>query len=291
VDYSPKSLLDHALAYAARGWHVFPLIPRTKLPTKKGGFHNATTNPETIRRWFGGSYPHNIGVRTGMVSRIIVLDADGEDGANNLQKLQREHGPLPATLMSQTGRGLHYWFAINRAIANSASKIAPHIDVRGDGGYAVAPPSTHETGVQYRWLNNLPPAPVSDWLAKLASPPKLAPSFSAPIISPTAPSALRCSTTLESSARYGYAALDRELYHLAHAPEGTRNHHLNRSAYCLGQLIAGQELHAHDVRDGLLGATRTNGLLSDDGLQLVSATIESGLNAGLRFPRDRYGRK
>ena len=163
------STLSDALDYAARGWHVFPLAPRSKVPLKgSSGFRDASTNPATLRRWFGQGYPYNIAIRTGLISGLLMLDADGQEGVENLERLQAEHGTLPATLMSQSSRGPHLWFKLTVPAPKNESKLAPKIDVRADGGYAVAPPSIHPSGAVYRWLNDMPPAPAPDWLIVLA---------------------------------------------------------------------------------------------------------------------------
>jgi hypothetical protein len=88
---------------------------------------------------------------------------------------------------------------------------------------------------------------------------------------------------------YGTAALDRECAALADASPGGRNHALNRASYRLFQLVAGGELDRHDVVDRLVGACHRNGLVHDDGLPSVIATIRSGARAGLQHPRTRSG--
>ena len=81
-----------------------------------------------------------------------MLDIDGDDGEASLRKLEAEHGALPDSVESITGKGRHVWFRINGSpIRNSASTIAPGIDVRGDGGYVLAPPSIHPSGKAYAW--------------------------------------------------------------------------------------------------------------------------------------------
>src|SRR5262245_45059019 len=96
-------MLAAALAYAALGRQVFPLQPQSKLPATRRGFYDATTNPETLRRWFCRGFPYNLAVRTGVASGVLILDADGEIGASNLCALIAEHERLPETLISTTG--------------------------------------------------------------------------------------------------------------------------------------------------------------------------------------------
>jgi hypothetical protein len=110
---------------------------------------------------------------TGPGSGVWVLDVDGEQGRTSLAEQEAGHGPLPATLASRTGRedgGEHRWFTwpVDFNIRNSASKLAPGLDVRGDGGYVVIPPSVHPSGADYHWA--IPEASIADapdWLLKL----------------------------------------------------------------------------------------------------------------------------
>jgi putative DNA primase/helicase len=183
-----------------------------------------------------------------------------------------------------TGRGgRHLWFKYIGPIQCSTGRVAPHVDVRGDGGYAVAPSSVHENGRAYRWATDpkheLAIAP--DWLVDLTRK-KATISERARVYAP--PGAI-C-----SSAAYGAAALNAELATLAAAQPGTRNHALNRCSFVLFQLVAGGELDGGTVEGGLLRACEHNGLIADDGLHSVEKTIASGRRSGLQFPRSRSGR-
>src|SRR5262249_2350778 len=112
-------------------------------------------------------FPYNVAVRTGMMSGVFVIDIDGEIGQATLDRLEAEHGRLPNTLTSTTGKGRHLWFTCTSDIACSTGKIGPGIDVRAGGGYVVVPPSIHPNGTTYRWLNDLPPAAAPNWLIEL----------------------------------------------------------------------------------------------------------------------------
>jgi hypothetical protein len=271
--------LAECLAYAARGWHVFPCKPNAKIPaTGAGGFYNATTNPAALRRWFRW-YPYNIGIRTGAASRIFIFDVDGEAGSENLREIEFQHGRLPLTLISTTGQGRHFWFIADRPIPCSTGRIAPGIDVRADGGYVVAPSSIHPNGKLYQWIDYaIPPAAAPDWLIRLAMKPAPAPR-------PTpAPRSRQGNGNGEA---YGAAALAREAGDLAHTMPGTRNHALNRAAFKMFQLVAGGELERSEVEARLFDACATNGLLADDGERAVRKTIASGARAGMAYPRTR----
>jgi hypothetical protein len=279
---SKPSALDAALDYAARGWLIFPLKPRAKEPATRRGFYDASSNPATLRRWFE-KFPYNVGVRTGTASGVFVVDIDGEIGAASLREIEAKHGPPPATLISATGKGRHLWFKTDAPIPCSTGKIAPGIDARADGGYVVAPPSVHPNGKFYRWLDvSISPAPAPDWLLCLARAAKPLP------ISERARALIRPRLTGQLGA-YGRAALDAEIAILAATAPGGRNHALNRAAFCLFQLVAGGELDRDQVIDRLLDACQRNGLVKDDGLRSVRATMRSAYRAGLTFPRSRSG--
>lgn len=148
-----------ALAYAERfGWAVFPLAPRSKLPAiaEKFGGHgclDATKDIEQIARWWEVDPNRNIGIATGSPSGIFVLDVDARHGGEeSLDALVERHGALPETVISRTGgAGLHFVFRHVAGIRNSAGRLGTGLDVRGDGGYIVAPPSVHDSGRPYAW--------------------------------------------------------------------------------------------------------------------------------------------
>jgi hypothetical protein len=275
-------MLEAALTFAAQGLAVFPCVPRTKDPATKRGFYDATTNPATIRR-FWRIADRNIGIPTGAVSGFWVLDID-PGGEEHIRRFEAEHGALPPTRMVITGRGgRHLWFKYVGPIECSVGRVATHVDVRGDGGYAVVPSSVHENGRAYQWATDpkheLEIAP--DWLVHLTRK-KASISERARVLAP--------SCTVCSSAAYGAAALNAEIAALAATQPGTRNDALNRAAFALFQLVAGGELDGGTVENRLIRACEINGLIADDGPHSVTATIASGKRAGMQFPRSRSGR-
>lgn len=159
-------MLAHALEYASRGWPVFPL--GGKRPRTEHGCKDATTDPSTIEAWWQKFPGANIGIATGRQSGLVVLDVDGDRGESYLEELQRRFGPLPTTLEARTRPGRrHLYFAYpdSAVVRNSESKIGEDIDVRGEGGYAVAPPSIHpETRRPYEWSNAEPVVRLPKWL-------------------------------------------------------------------------------------------------------------------------------
>jgi Bifunctional DNA primase/polymerase, N-terminal/Primase C terminal 1 (PriCT-1) len=154
-----------ALEYAARGWRVFPLNGKVPLAGTRG-CRDASSDPSLVARWPDGA---NVGVATG--NGLVVLDVDGDVGAESLHELAREHGGLPATVSAVTGGGgEHFYFRTEAPVRNSAGKLAPGLDVRGEGGYVVAPPSLHPSGRRYEWDDPpgcAPLAPLPTWLGRL----------------------------------------------------------------------------------------------------------------------------
>jgi hypothetical protein len=274
------TLLTIALDYAARGLAVFPCLEKSKAPACGRGFHEATSNPATLRRWFGSHHAYNIAVATGTMSAVWVLDVDGGVGAAALGDLEAAHGALPPTLASITSTGCHLWFRADGPIASSVGRAGAGLDVRADGGYCLVPPSIHPDGPTYRWANSRPPAIAPGWLVQLARHRPGAPKL---VIS----NGEYIPHFARSGDAYGQAALDREIDELAKTPPGSRNHQLNRAAFSLFQLVAGGELDAAEVRNRLIEAATANGLMAEDGPRQVWATINSGARAGLQHPRSR----
>jgi putative DNA primase/helicase len=172
-------LLKAAERYAARGLHVLPLHSIEagacscrydhcdspgKHPRTEHGVKDASTDPAVIARWWRMWPRASVGIATGAVSRIIVVDVDD---LLALRHLAATKGRLPETATATTGRGVHLYFQHPGGhVPNTSGKIAAHVDTRGDGGYAVAPPSTHYSGAQYRWSSpkGVGPAPCPKWL-------------------------------------------------------------------------------------------------------------------------------
>jgi hypothetical protein len=143
-------MLRTALALARHKLHVFPCLPRDKRPACPRGVKDAT---ETIEKWWQERPECNVAIATGSISGVFAIDIDGADGELELRRLEAEHGPLPATVEVITGNGRHCYFKTPAGvpIRNSAGRIAAGIDVRGDGGYVIAPPSLHPSGKPYCW--------------------------------------------------------------------------------------------------------------------------------------------
>lgn len=158
--------IEAALEYASRGWCVLPVYGlqpdgncecghadcpnKAKHPRIKNWPQEATSNKQKILEWPDAFRFSNIGIATGRKSGIIVVDLDIPDEMSTWNI---------TTLTARTGRGWHFYFTPNGALVrNSVKKLGEGLDIRGDGGFVVAPPSRHSTGKLYEWLN--PSAPV-----------------------------------------------------------------------------------------------------------------------------------
>ena len=177
--------LDFARHYAEMaGWRVLPIKPGGKHPPMGGWRQVATHDLVLIEKWWTEVYPnHGVGVLTGPSSGVFVLDVDvanGKVGAASLAALEAEHGPLPKTAKVRTGSGgWHYYFKwpAGQEIRNDAGKrLGPDLDIRGEGGQVVAPPTMHASGKRYEWVEDpmvgdLEVAEAPQWLVEMLVPP------------------------------------------------------------------------------------------------------------------------
>ena len=148
---------EWALHYAEMGLAVFPLVCRDKVPAVVGGCKVATTERTTIERWWDKNPQYNIGIATGNKSSgLVVIDLDvdknkGIDGYDVLRDWQNKHGKLPETWQSITGRGGYHYFYKDAIVHSNRVGLYEGVDIRGEGGYIVAPPSVHPNGNIYEW--------------------------------------------------------------------------------------------------------------------------------------------
>ena len=178
------TLLDAALEYARMGWPVFPCHRTGHQPLVERGFYAATCDEKAVRAWWTQWPGAAIGLRTGDVSGVFAVDIDPRNGGDAyLAQLEGEHGDLPASVESQTGGdGRHVLLTWpGRPVPCSTGKIGPGIDIKGDGGYVILPPSDHASGQQYHWLPAHEPgsrevADAPTWLLGMIE------SFVAPIV-------------------------------------------------------------------------------------------------------------
>jgi Bifunctional DNA primase/polymerase, N-terminal len=254
-----SALTDAAVRLATEAHcHVFPLRPGGKTPATGHGCLDATTDPGEIRAmWSRHGAGCNIGIATGP-SRLVVVDLDGPAGAASWRELTADHPIEALTAVTPRGRHLYFRALVRRPIRNSASKIGPGVDVRGEGGYVVAPPSRRPEG-GYVWL----PGPrrlasLPGWLADLADPPK-------PIPRPRLPVAAGADD----------GALSRLVGFVLQAQEGQRNAALYWAACRADEYALAGQLPAGVAAAALTLAAREIGL----GEHEIAATIRSGLRA------------
>ncbi|HEY0936065.1 MAG TPA: bifunctional DNA primase/polymerase [Trebonia sp.] len=287
-----SALLRSALAAARRGWHVFPCAAGGKRPALRGNWQDlATTSPGQLRDWWARA-SYNIGIACGP-SGLVVIDldlphepADDDDmaggalfplsGADRLGRLARQHKqryPAGTYVVDTPSGGCHLYFSAPADVRarNSAGVLAPHIDVRADGGYVVGAGSRIDGRVYAARGRPRPAAPLPPWLGQLVT--------QTPVPEVPAP---RLPVTDRAEGRaYAMAALRAETERVAAARPGTRNDTLNRAAFSLGQLVAARLLPPIPVITGLISAAQHAGLSEEE----ATRTVRSGLAGGARKPR------
>lgn len=161
-----------ALAAIERGWSVYACRPRTKVPRTPHGFNDATTEREQVLTWWRETPEASVGIATGAVSGLVVVDIDPRHGGEEtLRDLIAAHGDIPATVESLTGGGGRHLFFQHPGgdIKSRDSALGRGVDVRADRGGIIAPPSVHKSGNRYAWREGRRPdeielAPMPHWL-------------------------------------------------------------------------------------------------------------------------------
>jgi hypothetical protein len=284
-----------AQMYASNGVAVFPVKPRGKAPITTHGLDDATTDTDRVRGWWQTTPDANVAINLQMADRW-ALDVDGPAAKAALDDLQRAYGKLPDTYTVITGRpeghGRHLiWQQPDDGgprirngnlgrLAGEGFAGAEHLDVKGDGGYVIAPPSVHASGRPYlsqgKWSQaEVPPA----WLAGLVRRCQEREEAPPPPFNPPRPE------VDGEPRRRAQARMDGLCGHLAAmSPDTGRNNALNHAAYVLGQLVAVGVLDESEAQHNLNMAATACGLVRDDGPRSVAATIHSGLTSGRTAP-------
>ena len=281
-------LLKSALHLARQGFEVLPChspgvggcscrqpdcVSAGKHPRTRQGLHDATADPALIRQWWQRWPTANVAIRTGAVSGLVVIDIDPDHGGLDTMRSLAAEAPIPKGLRVRTGSGgWHLYFAHpGGRVRNSAgTALGPGVDVRGDGGYVIAPPSRHISGGTYQWTGpwTLPDLP-DHLLSRVRPPERPTPTWTEPV---------RLDRALSA---WAAKALDDEARQVGTAPAGGRNHRLNRAAFSLGQIVGAGLLDPDTVTDHLHHAALRAGL----GAREATMTIRSGLQAGMTRPR------
>jgi Bifunctional DNA primase/polymerase, N-terminal/Primase C terminal 1 (PriCT-1) len=158
-----------AVAYHRRGWCPIPVKERSKQTSlaQLAPYLSRKASREELSSW---SWP-GVGIVTGPVSGILVLDVDGPEGEDEVKK----HGHPITPMVRTASGGLHLYFRHPEVEVRTGIRVAAGLDVKASGGYVVAPPSVGSNGKRYEWiisLNDAQPADPPDWLMQLLQRPK-----------------------------------------------------------------------------------------------------------------------
>lgn len=277
VKQARPSLMEAAIWYARMGLRVHPLkdagTEKGKEPRLPAWQDKASSDVSEVTLWWT-MYPNaNIGIATGGVDGVDVLDLDGEEA-------QRLFDECPDTPYVKTSNGRHVYFAAD-GLRNGVDvhPMLNGVDLRGEGGYVVAPPSIHPDGTMYEWAVSPSKkrfAPLPMWVKALNSKQRDVPvEFQIRALPQDAPEV----PDLQKDA-YARRAIDGILSDMRNAVEGGRNHTLNELAFRAGRLIAGGAIDADAIVGELAQAAMDVGLPAHE----VRATLKSGIEAGQKQP-------
>jgi hypothetical protein len=141
--------LKYARDYVEKGFSVIPLRPNTKIPALPSWepYQDRLPTDEELKLWFDNNYGYNIGIVTGRVSGLAVIDCDTEAAIDYIFKHGLDQAPTV-----ETSKGRHYYFKSSGVKSEKYTDGNIKIDLKAEGGYVVAPPSIHETGKLYQWM-------------------------------------------------------------------------------------------------------------------------------------------
>ncbi len=280
---APSANKDAALALANRGLRIFPCNP-DKTP-RVAAWEQAATNSQFAVAVKWEASPESLPALPVGAHGLVVIDADrkagGADGVAAFHALCAEHRiDLSTAFVVQTpSDGLHFYWRTDAPYGNSRGSLPDGIDVRGLGGYVIAPGATLPDGRSYRHVygswDAIPPLPEA--LASFLREKR-------PMTSPTLASAADSSLIGERERLCASAALADEVAKLRAMGEGSgRNRALNEAAHSLGTMDGWIDLN--EVAEALWEASIANGYAAKDGEAAAKQTITSGLAAGRTKPR------
>ncbi|ORE94116.1 phage/plasmid primase P4 family protein [Stappia sp. 22II-S9-Z10] len=290
------TMMDAALAFAARGWPVFPCNPvaddpkGSKRPLTEHGLKNASTDEDVIRTWWSRWPEALIGLPTGAGLGAFVVDLDPREKSctelwADLEELIGASLGEPIVAETQSG-GWHLYFAWpelagSEKLGNRSgtrSGLPAHVDVRGEGGYVIAPPSIMSNGRRYKWRQGpamgLTRAP-EELLDCILRRGRFARSERPAVTAGPMPD------VSDRIRKYALSALDAEIRRVQGARDGERNETLNAAAFALGQLVG-----AGALAESVAAASLENAASAWPNLKKSRGTIKSGLAAGIASPRD-----
>lgn len=168
------TITEQAIEYLNNGWSVLPVRPEEKRPymTNWLQYTKSRASKETVENWFNNLNNAGIGVVTGRVSNMVVLDVE-RDCPYDIQDLLKRY---PTQMMSRTGSGgyhLFYQHPTNVSKVSNRVRIFDGADLRADGGFIVLPPTVHASGNRYMWISRGPLGTFPMGLLELQSQPKV----------------------------------------------------------------------------------------------------------------------
>jgi hypothetical protein len=287
---------EWALRYAEAEFHVFPCDANSKAPLIKWREHSTTNAAGIVTLWnrLPGSLV-GIDLHKG---NLFVVDADRHDkradGVAAFAALVRKHrADLSGVPITNTpSNGFHFYFRQPlEPLGNREGDLPDGINVRGSGGFVIAPFCVRPDGRSYRSVTGHPSLIdafqagaipiVPDWLVQIIrKPPACLPRIASPSIVPDIGDARGDNR----ERAWASAALRSCVADLSNCPNGRRNNTLNAVAYRLGRIIGRGWLNRANVEGHLQAAAHSCGLVADDGIAAVRQTIASGLNAGIKLP-------
>ncbi len=238
-------LAEAAHRYADLGFFTFPVTPGGKEPLVRWRDQSTIDHDQIDRFWT--DFPEaNVGIDCG-ASDLVVVDIDDRMSIDGLSFELGYAIDRDETLIATTPRGgLHvYYQAAGFDVRNSQSKLGPSIDVRGDGGFVLAYPSTTEKGT-YAWQNATLPRPIPELLVDLCHVPAHEPPTEEYVPAPELPA------PSSSQERWVQSALQGEVDAVAAAAEGTRNARLFEAGLKLFGIVKGGHLEQQLAMDTLM---------------------------------------
>lgn len=282
-----------ALDLAKAGLHVFPVLVEQdkngrwrKRPAIKDWQRSSSCDPVSITQ-FWNRFPDAVAGIALASCRLVVIDTDRHhaeyDGVSAFADLASIRQPLASHPVTQTaGGGEHHFLRQpeGEPLGNRSGALPAGVDVRGAGGFVVAPGSIRPDGAEWRTSNG--ELDLTDAFRRGAIPPM--PAWLVDVIRAQKPAAE--SVVAPKDRDYAAAALAGCVAELERAAPGNRNNALNALSYRLGRMVGRGWIDEADVVDALTGGAVRCGLVADDGIDAVRDTIHSGLRAGRARPHE-----
>jgi putative DNA primase/helicase len=270
---------DNALEYAQRGWATFPVARNAKNPWSLNGQNDATTDEAKIRYAFGDKGMANVGIHC-RPSGLYVVDVDmnpwkGKVGQATWDALIAEHGHADTYTVRSWSGGLHLYYSYDGGdLTNTAGKLGPDVDTRGNGYVLAAPSFVREDGHEgtYEVVNDVPLASLPQWIIDIVRKPEPVARISGGVAAPT-------------------TDVERRVHELAAelvaTPKGSRNPQAAALAFKAGQYVGAGQISKESVVQIFLGAITAWGRFHTvEGERTMSNTISNQVDAGAGHPRE-----